>query len=174
MDEDITEILNSNGLIGISLDVRILGFQSEFGIQLTSDNEYLSTADFQTHFPQITVQNLPTNNLESMISENESWLIPTKEDRHPLAFCFNIIHIIQVALLRTEIGEPWKHICIGSDFDGLIEPLKVSPQVTSLDELEANLIKWLAVAEEAYVKENGGKCVLSKKSTAELKTIVVE
>lgn len=172
MDEDITEILNSNGLIGISLDVRILGFQSEFGIQLTSDNEYLSTADFQTHFPQITVKNLPTNNLKSMISENESWLIPTKEDRHPLAFCFNIIHIIQVALLRTEIGEPWKHICIGSDFDGLIEPLKVSPQVTSLDELEANLIKWLAVAEESYVKENGGKCVLSKKSTAELKTIV--
>lgn len=172
MDEDITEILSSGGLIGMSLDVRILGFQSEYGIHLTSENEYLSTADFQTHFPQITVKNLPTNNLEAMISENESWLIPTKEDRHPLAFCFNIIHIIQVGLLRTDIDEPWKQICLGSDFDGLIEPLKVSPQVTSLNELEANLIKWLAVAEEAYVKENGGKCILSKKSTAELKSVV--
>ena len=172
MDEDITEILESNGILGMSLDVRILGFQSEYGISLASENEFLSTADFQTHFPQIVVKNLPVNTMESMISENESWLIPTKEDRHPLAFCFNIIHVIQVGLLKTENEEPWKHICLGSDFDGLIEPLKVSPDISSLDELEANLIKWLPVAEKAYVKENGGKCILTEKNTAQLKQIV--
>lgn len=143
MDEDITEILNSNGIIGMSLDVRILGFQSEYGISLTSENEYLSTADFHTHFPQITVKNLPLNTMESMISENESWLIPTKEDRHPLSFCFNIIHIIQVGLLKTDIAEPWNQICLGSDFDGLIEPLKISPDISSLEELEANMINFI-------------------------------
>lgn len=172
MDEDTTEILNSNGIIGMSLDVRILGFQSEYGISLTSENEYLSTADFHTHFPQITVKNLPLNTMESMISENESWLIPTKEDRHPLSFCFNIIHIIQVGLLKTDIAEPWNQICLGSDFDGLIEPLKISPDISSLEELEANMIKWIPVAEKAYVNENGGTRILFGKSTAELKKIV--
>jgi microsomal dipeptidase-like Zn-dependent dipeptidase len=172
MDEDITEILNSNGIIGMSLDVRILGFQSEYGISLTSENEYLSTADFHTHFPQITVKNLPLNTMESMIVENESWLIPTKEDRHPLSFCFNIIHIIQVGLLKTDIAEPWNQICLGSDFDGLIEPLKISPDISSLEELEANMIKWIPVAEKAYVNENGGTRILFGKSTAELKKIV--
>ncbi|WP_027377998.1 amidohydrolase family protein [Kaistella palustris] len=172
MDEDITEILSSNGIMGMSLDVRILGFQSEYGIHLNSENEFLSTADFQTHFPQITVKNLPVNTMESMVTEQESWLILTKEDRHPLAFCFNIIHIIQVGLLKTEISEPWKQICLGSDFDGLIEPLKVSPDISSLGELEANMIKWLPVAEKAYVDENGGTCVLANKSTADLKSVV--
>ena len=172
MDEDITEILNSNGILGMSLDVRILGFQSEYGISLTSENEFLSTADFHTHFPQIAVKNLPINTMESMISENESWLIPTKEDRHPLSFCFNIIHIIQVGLLKTDIEEPWKQICLGSDFDGLIEPLKISPDISSLEELEANMIKWLPVAEKAYVNENGGTRILFGKSTADLKKIV--
>ena len=172
MDEDIMEILNTNGILGMSLDVRILGFQSEYGIQLNSENEFLSTADFQTHFPQITVKNLPVNTMESMISENESWLIPTKEDRHPLAFCFNIIHIIQVGLLKTDVDEPWKQICLGSDFDGLIEPLKVAPDITSLEELEANMIKWLPVAEKAYVAENGGRRVLSELGTPQLKSIV--
>lgn len=172
MDEDITEILNSNGILGMSLDVRILGFQSEYGISLTSENEFLSTADFHTHFPQIAVKNLPLNTMESTISENESWLIPTKEDRHPLSFCFNIIHIIQVGLLKTDIEEPWKQICLGSDFDGLIEPLKISPDISSLKELEANMIKWLPVAEKAYVNENGGTRILFGKSTADLKKIV--
>lgn len=172
MDEDITEILNSNGIIGMSLDVRILGFQSEYGISLSSENEFLSTADFHTHFPQIAVKNLPINTMESMISEQESWLIPTKEDRHPLSFCFNIVHIIQVGLLKTDIDEPWSQICLGSDFDGLIEPLKVSPDIASLEELEANMIKWLPVAEMAYINENGGTEILSKKPTPDLKKVV--
>lgn len=107
-----------------------------------------------------------------MISENESWLIPAKEDRHPLSFCFNIIHIIQVGLLKTDIAEPWNQICLGSDFDGLIEPLKISPDISSLEELEANMIKWIPVAEKAYVNENGGTRILFGKSTAELKKIV--
>ncbi|ACU07442.1 hypothetical protein FIC_00991 [Flavobacteriaceae bacterium 3519-10] len=172
MDEDIVEVLNSDGILGMSLDVRILGFQSEYGLNLSSENEFLSTADFQTHFPQIVVKNLPVNTMETMISENESWLIPTKEDRHPLAFCFNIIHVIQVGLLKTDIEEPWKQICLGSDFDGLIEPLNISPDVTSLEELEANIIKWIVVAEKAYVKENGGSCVLSEFKSAQLKSVV--
>lgn len=156
MDEDIVEVIKSNGIIGLTLDVRVLGFQSEYGLKLVDDNEFLSTADFQTHFPQIGIKTLPVKNMESMVVDTESWLVPTKEERHPLAFCFNIIHIIKTAQLKADSPEPWKQICIGSDYDGLIEPLKVSPNVGSITELRANMIRWLPVALKAYTEENGG------------------
>lgn len=172
MDEDLVQIFKSGGLIGLSLDVRILGFHSAFGINITDDNEYLSTADFQTHFPEIPVKNLPVQTVESTVDTGESWLVPTKEDRHPLIFCFNIVHIIQVGFLKAQIEKPWLNICIGSDFDGLIEPLKISPNINSLDELEANINKWLLVAEEKYVKQNGGKAILAHQSQKEFADIV--
>ncbi|KQS92850.1 hypothetical protein [Chryseobacterium sp. Leaf394] len=171
MDEDIIEILKSGGILGVSLDVRILGFQSKVGLNMAGDEEYLSTPDFQTHFPQISVKNLRTETMESMM-EQESWLVPTKEERHPLVFCFNIIHIIQVGIVRVGMSEPWKNICIGSDFDGLIEPLKICPDAASLDELEANLHKWLLIAEKSYVEQNGGKAVLADKPQKEINKII--
>lgn len=172
LDEDIVEVLKSGGLIGMSLDVRVLGFQSAFGINMADDNEYLSTADFQTHFPEIPVKNLPVKTVESAVAAEESWLVPTKEDRHPLIFCFNIIHIIQVGILKAKIEKPWLQISIGSDFDGLIEPLKISPNINSLDELEANINKWLLVAEAGYVEQNGGKTILAGKTPKEFSEIV--
>lgn len=158
MDDDIIEILNSKGLIGMSLDVRILGFQAKIGLNTGDQSEYISTADFQTHFPYIGLLTLPGDKLEAMAEAAESWLIPTKEERHPLCLCFNIIHIISVGQLRTDLPDEaiWRSICIGSDFDGLIEPVKVCQDAGSVQELEYNLLKWLPVAAKAYEKENGG------------------
>ena len=172
MDEDIVEVLESGGIIGMSLDVRILGFQAEIGLNFAGESEFLSTSDFQTHFPDIGIKNLPVKPTESMVSETESWLVPTKEDRHPLAFCFNIVHIVNTALLKTDIKEPWLQICIGSDFDGLIEPLKISPDISSLQELETNMLRWLPVADAAYMKENGGPGVFKNMDGAILKKVV--
>lgn len=78
MDEDIIEILKSGGILGVSLDVRILGFQSKVGLNMAGDEEYLSTPDFQTHFPQISVKNLRTETMESMM-EQESWLVQLRK-----------------------------------------------------------------------------------------------
>src|SRR5690606_13176618 len=160
MDEDIVEVLDSNGLIGLSLDVRILGFQAKVGLNTGEQSEHLSTSDFQSHFPYLRLSNLPAEKLESMAVEAESWLLPTKEDRHPLALCFNIIHIAAVGIMRSTIENPWKHICIGSDYDGLIEPVKICPDISNIDDLKFNLLKWLPVAADAYQKENGGRMVL--------------
>lgn len=157
MDDDLVKVFESDGLIGVSLDVRILGFQAQIGLNSGDTAEYLSTADFQTHFPNIHLQNLPVEKLESMAVEEESWLIPTKEDRHPLCFCFNIIHIVNVGYLKgSDSLNPWDHISIGSDYDGLIEPMKICYNISSIDDLEYNLLKWLPTAAKAYYDENGG------------------
>ena len=78
---------------------------------------------------------------------------------HPLSLCFNIVHILAVIKLKSELEkeEDFKnYICIGSDFDGFIEPLKVCGGSQQMKELEANLLKWLPVAAKRYLEENGG------------------
>lgn len=157
MDEDIVEVISSNGLIGVNLDVRIIGFQSKIGLSASDTSEFLSTSDFQTHFPNIRLQNLEEGRFEMMQEQLESWTVPTKEERHPLCLCFNIIHIVNVAMLKSKNStDPWNHICIGSDYDGMIEPMKICYNVTGIDDLEYNLLKWLPIAAKAYYEENGG------------------
>lgn len=171
MDDDIQEILESDGLIGLSLDVRILGFQAKIGMSSSDQSEFITTADFQTHFPHVGLLNLPGASLESMVEAAESWLVPTKEERHPLCFCFNVVHIVSVGQMRTT-KDPWKNICIGSDFDGLIEPLKICRDTASLNELEVSLKRWLPVASKAYAAENGGGNVLEKKTNVEVDQLI--
>ena len=160
MDEDIEAILESNGLIGVSLDVRILGWHDTLSTGET--NEFMSSGEFRHFFPERFAQ---------LTSEPmESFLVPTRQERHPLSFCFNLLHIISVGLLRTNIGLPqlWKHICIGSDYDGLINPLINCRDISQLSELESNLLRWLPVAEKAYRNENGGQPLLERDDVGEV------
>lgn len=168
MDEDIVEVLRTGGLIGVSLDVRILGFQAKIGLSPKEQSEYLSVADFKTFFPHRQVRGLTAEPLESMETA-ESWLVPTKEERHPLCLCFNMLHIVSVAKankseIDAKVQDPWKHICIGSDFDGLIDPVKICRDSSKMPDLEKVLLKWLPVAEKAYRKENGGPPLLPAKN----------
>ncbi|RDC62467.1 amidohydrolase family protein [Adhaeribacter pallidiroseus] len=164
MDEDIVEVLRSGGLIGISLDVRILGFQAKIGLGAKEQSEYLSVPDFKTFFPHLQVRGLGTEPLESLETA-ESWLIPTKEERHPLSLCFNLLHIVAVAKanqaeIEAQAPNPWEHICIGSDFDGLIDPVKICRDSSKMPDLEKVLLRWLPIADKAYRKENGGSTLL--------------
>ena len=164
MDDDIIEVINSKGLIGISLDVRILGWQN----MLTKEDqiEYLSLEDFRHFFPnnKLALQNLPT---EAM----ESWLVPTREERHPLSLCFNILHIVSVGKLFTA-ENPWDYICIGSDFDGLINPIINCRTSAKSGDLKATLLRWLPVAEKAYREENGGPELLQKDWQKEVEKVL--
>ena len=166
MDEDIEAVLNSDGLIGVSLDVRILGWHDT-----TTDDEqdeYLSAEEFRFFFPERFRQ--------MAFPAPESKVFPTRQERHPLALCFNILHIVSVGLIRTD-KDPWTGICIGSDYDGLINPVINCRDTSQLPVLEDNLIRWLPIAEDAYRKENGGGPMLTRNQQGdvdpvELKRIV--
>jgi hypothetical protein len=157
MDEDIEAVLNSNGLIGVSLDARILGWHDT----VTDDeqDEYQSAEEFRFFFPERFRQ--------MAFPAPESKAFPTRQERHPLALCFNILHIVSVGLIRTD-KDPWAHICIGSDYDGLINPVINCRDTSQLPVLEENLIRWLPVAEAAYRDENGGPPLLTRNSQGEV------
>lgn len=166
MDEDIIEIIESDGLIGVSLDVRVLGFQALIGVSSKDQAEYLSSEEFRVLFPNVKVSGLATEDVEEA-EALESWLKPTKEERHPLCLCFNILHIVSTAMVSTE-KDPWKHICIGSDFDGLIDPVKICRDASKMPDLEKNLIRWLPVAEKAYREQNGGPRLMPRTSSGDV------
>ncbi len=164
MDDDIVEVVKSNGLIGISLDVRVLGFKSKVEILPVKPQEYFSIPEFSHHFPDFELNFVPSITQEAYI-EDESYWFPDKEDRHPLCLCFNIIHTLVVIETEMEVNaalseknqkQAHEYLCIGSDFDGLINPLKICPDSSRFQNLEKKLIKWLPIAAKAYHKENGG------------------
>lgn len=139
MDEDIEEVVNSKGLIGVSLDVRILGWQD---LKSKGDkSELMSLEDFRYFFPERYARITGVKPTE----DTESWLIPGKDERHPLALCFNIIHILSVIQTRNDLSEPWHYICLGSDFDGLINPVIECRNSGNFGELELLLLRWLPV-----------------------------
>jgi len=161
MDDDIEEIVKSDGLIGISLDVRVLGWQ--MGFSKKDMMEYLSLDDFRHFFPEEYATLTKPSGLEADDIEEESFVLPNKKERHAMALCLNIVHIASVVdSVTDEDHDIWKHICIGSDFDGLIDPVKTSKDVSKIPQLRKDLWKWLPRAQEAYQKIHGGDNVLEK------------
>ncbi|ATL48858.1 hypothetical protein COR50_17740 [Chitinophaga caeni] len=155
MDEDIEEVMKSKGMIGLSLDVRILGWQA--GLAKKDKEEYLSWEDFRFFFPDEAKKLSPGD-----MPYEESYLLPTKQERHPLALCFNILHIVAVG---NEIPgcDPWQHICIGSDYDGLINPVANCRDAAQLPALGKALARWLPIAEKTYVEERQLDWLLPRK-----------
>lgn len=182
-DEDILEIINSNGLIGLSLDARILGARQdepeelieyfsrkEFicGVQgrppvtqinynahamrLTQDEKELR--DFEKDLKSRLIKYLRTiikkprrykesEEIRSKIEEDYTRLLEKRKmlnNQTLLAesdlryLCNNILHIVKVG------GESaWKHICIGSDFDGLVNAIECCRNATEYGDLAQKL-----------------------------------
>ncbi|MDT7827781.1 hypothetical protein RQM65_03765 [Pricia sp. S334] len=173
MDEDIIEVVQSNGLIGVSLDVGRLGNESDMDFEIDT-SEFITTADFMTHFPYTGLQSLDYASVEEIRSES-AWLKPVAKEMHPLGFCFNIVHLLAVIGLKANPKKsPAEYICVGSDLDGYIEPLRVCSDSRRMRDLESNLLKWLPVAVKRYQKENGGTADLFEfaKKKKELEKVV--
>lgn len=152
-DEDIEQILLSGGIIGLSFDQRILGFADESVIPSLTDPhdvEYIShmEADF---FLGPNPAALPVWNgddevwaAEELANLDPSLLI----ERHRRFLINNIIHILWVANKHPEIGlqKAAKQICLGTDFDGLINAIDCCKQTSGLPQLKKELKASLTTA----------------------------
>ncbi len=130
-DEDIIEILLSKGLIGISLDQRIVGAGKVYE-DFISPEEY---NDFRKHLKKSRKNPDPTkyralknfkgiwHYIKNIFSRKEATEISSLN-----CFMNNILHVVKVGIKNDFDGtnekvNVWDHICIGSDLDGLIDPL---------------------------------------------------
>jgi microsomal dipeptidase-like Zn-dependent dipeptidase len=124
--EDIEEIVASGGLMGVSLDKRILGCEAVVA------NEFLSADETILLRNKQRVTNIDVlKDLQAIQAIDFSMAGRSTNELHYLAN--NILYIVRVGQevminkdgVETKVGDDvWKQLCIGSDFDGLIEPIK--------------------------------------------------
>jgi microsomal dipeptidase-like Zn-dependent dipeptidase len=187
-DEEIIKIVESKGLIGLSLDARILGARQKQEKDLTeyfSNREFVCPSHDRISLPWIKKPAVSVTEPSERSEGNDARKKPEKNEviesieaelnlfkkqfldkirdiiKHPgrhkdvkkelkpfieqfktleekrnlLAsflhpndldhLCNNILHIV-----KTAGQDAWKHICIGSDFDGLVEAVDCCMNVT--------------------------------------------
>lgn len=134
-DEDIEEIVRSGGIIGVALDIRILGMGNSAQISHEHEPERVSKAELL-----LSIQ----NHLQH--GQNEDDFLPDPDIRaslnHVEYLCNNILHIVKVG--RPIVGENiWDYMCLGSDFDGLIVSVEYQnnfrTKATNLTQLRASM-----------------------------------
>ncbi|HYC29264.1 MAG TPA: hypothetical protein VEB42_10615, partial [Chitinophagaceae bacterium] len=127
--EDIIRILSSGGLIGISLDQRIVGYPADSignGIDVfPSDVEYISEADAKIFFgPDPSKVPVYKGSIDDVLTGAEAEDHNTfRHDSHARYWINQVIHVLGVAKSNGMLASALKQICIGSDFDGLINAI---------------------------------------------------
>ena len=139
-DEDIETILLSGGLIGLSFDQRILGFADENilrNVTVPHDVEYISELE-ANFFLEKNPSELPLWSDDDKVWTSEDFenLDPAFNVLlHPLFLINHIIHILFIAKNNPLIGieKAMKQICLGTDYDGLINAIDNCKSVDKLD-----------------------------------------
>ena len=145
-NEDIENILLSGGIIGVSFDQRILGFADESvipGLTVPHDLEYISHQEAEFFLgPQPTALPVWPDDTNVWTAEDfedldQSLLIET----HRRFLVNNIIHILWVANKNSslKIQDAAKQICIGTDFDGLINAIDCCKDTTGMSDLKKDM-----------------------------------
>lgn len=135
-NEDIVHIMRSRGLIGVSLDRRIIGSKLTTSFV---DPERFSRQDIPSTWltnPDLPFSLYPTAPLPNLFSGNQARAVQDQ-----WTFAQQIVHIVLIAELSKNEGtlpqnlNPWDHICLGSDYDGLINSIRTAETARTLDRL---------------------------------------
>jgi microsomal dipeptidase-like Zn-dependent dipeptidase len=150
-DEDIENIFLSEGIIGLSFDQRILGFADDSGLTnviVPHDVEYISHQESAFFFgPTPEYLNVWPDDTNVWASEDFADLEPAEyPDLQRRFLVNNIMHILWVASRHSLIGidKAAKQICIGTDFDGLINAIDCCKDANGLQQLKEDMREDLA------------------------------
>jgi microsomal dipeptidase-like Zn-dependent dipeptidase len=152
-DEEIAWIVRHGGMIGLSLDRRIIGYVGKHDDNPTGrdhaspfivDKEFISQQEW-------LALGIPDAAIGKSVNEDDCMTMTELEDsaedsipsRDEFFFDHVLLHLKHYLQVCIEAGialeEAQQHICIGSDFDGLINPFINIPVVTFMDDLKKYL-----------------------------------
>ena len=145
-NEDIENIFLSGGILGLSFDQRILGFADESvipGLTVPHDLEYISHQEAEFFLgPQPTALPVWPDDANVWTAEDFEDLDPSLLIETQRRFLVNnIIHILWVANknLDIKIQDAAKQICIGTDFDGLINSIDCCKETKGMAQLKKDM-----------------------------------
>jgi microsomal dipeptidase-like Zn-dependent dipeptidase len=140
-DEEIAWIVKNGGVIGVSLDKRILGFTDKPSgsgpDEMVTDREFFSIDEWNA-------LGIDDKNLKKSISDSNCLTVNELDfdslDAEKEFFYYHILnhlkHYFQVCVdHKISIETAQKHITIGTDYDGLINPFNVTPTVREIGKL---------------------------------------
>lgn len=137
-DEDIIEILRSGGMIGLTVDRRILGYKeyqadSSNREKVPTEREYISKHESSTFLQGVTVN---ANNVIDWdeIKHGEMLGLSDYQLQH---FIMHVFHLIEVAKRNQyDVRQALKQVCIGSDYEGIINPMLVCGTIVDFCEFQ--------------------------------------
>jgi microsomal dipeptidase-like Zn-dependent dipeptidase len=142
-DEEIKFIVDTFGLIGLSLEERILGYVKGDDIY---DLEYIYTEEYN---------NLLTGSYNidygflGAVADGSTYLTVASAayaksddiiDIHTKYFCNNVLRIVYAGGANA-----WNCICIGSDYDGLIVAIKSCKTADQFENFRLKVLYWLPI-----------------------------
>lgn len=153
-DEDVKEIIRSGGMIGLSLDQRILGTPDDMMMSIDFPDEIheeeIISPDEREFFRDVSRKRLDD---EEVLKIEDIRLVDRQDNPlfHARHFMNQVLHLFNIAPgLGIDKNVLATHICIGSDFDGMINPVDCCKNVTGLqgfkDLLLENFEEWEAEA----------------------------
>lgn len=153
-DEEITEIMESNGFIGISMDQRVLGAAKmrDGKRKKYYEYEFIAGPEWEKLFRDGQFPTGEEGIIEDILKA------PTRAERHIMLFCAHLIYAVRIGydtLPWLEGTSPWQHLCIGSDYDGLINPLNGFNNITDMKDLGKQLRRYLPIADQLLSIGNG-------------------
>ncbi len=116
-DEDIYQIIASRGIIGLSLDERILG-SGRVAMERMSPLEAFKPSRYQMTF----------------LDDRETEDGEVDVERTVKQLCATLLHVVRIGT-HAPNADPWDHVCLGSDYDGLINAVNPAPTAESMGEL---------------------------------------
>lgn len=152
-DEDIEEIIISGGMIGISLDQRIIGFPGDEPVLYNqgifpTDLDYVSKKEADVFFGPGSPGGIPPGpedndevmNADDAANQNSGFT----EELHALYFLNQVLHILYVAKKSKrgiKLKDALKRICIGSDLDGLVNPIDCCMTTADYADFKSKLLR---------------------------------
>lgn len=161
-NEEIVWIVKHGGVIGISMDRRILGYVDKFDNSPTGvreDNELIVDTEFfsKDEWTALGIKNSEIGKkiengdclTMTQLEENTEISISARNEYFFDHFLLHLKHYLQVCHdAGISIDESSSHICIGSDFDGLINPFLNTPTVKEM----ADLRKYISMNFQFYLQ----------------------
>lgn len=149
-DEEIAWIVNNGGVIGISMDRRILGYVDKFddnptgitGMDRIVDKEFFSKAEWNSLGIKDSEIGKAVDDDDclfmSELEESTESSIPQRNEYFYDHILNHIKHYFQVCRDHgIPISKAQKQITIGTDFDGLINPFINMPTVENMSEIRS-------------------------------------
>ncbi|HZV70801.1 MAG TPA: hypothetical protein VFG10_14700 [Saprospiraceae bacterium] len=171
-DEEIEQICRYNGIIGIPLEQRILGSYinkleirspkiSLHGVEKKNKEQNIQRWNYVKRYLRfLFMTDRPL--LEDAISYTVNEMgLDTSRSSHPLKaykeileviykdyksaepFLYNVFHVIDHS--NKDRVRAWNHVCIGSDLDGLVDPIDICPTASQYPKFKNRLKQFIPI-----------------------------